>query len=188
MAVLVRGVEAAAFDLDQRNAERSIDIAIAAAIDRRHRHGRPGAYQASGRNLIRSARDGAAPLSFARSEGRGSKASGSAAGGIMVSTCARSPTTARARLARSLVVASHRSCCAARPNEPDRRGNNRRTRKERATRSRASSSFHPLQVITAWQRTRSLAAGNARSCHYRASAPRSGNPSRCWRARRHRAA
>src|SRR5262245_40937993 len=53
-----------------------------------------------------------APLSLARSEGRGSKASGSAAGGMMVSTCARSPTTARARLARSLVVATTRMLCA----------------------------------------------------------------------------
>src|SRR5262249_45008178 len=53
-----------------------------------------------------------APLSLTRSEGRGSKASGSAAGGMMVSTCARSPTTARARLARSLVVATTRMFCA----------------------------------------------------------------------------
>src|SRR6516162_8602630 len=49
-----------------------------------------------------------APLSLARSEGRGSKASGSVAGGMMVSTCARWPTTARARLARSPVVATTR--------------------------------------------------------------------------------
>src|SRR6266446_4165852 len=54
-----------------------------------------------------------APLSLARSEGRGSKASGSAAGGMMVSTCARSPTTARARPARSPVVATTRMFCAA---------------------------------------------------------------------------
>src|SRR5262249_31610025 len=53
-----------------------------------------------------------APLSLARSEGRGSKASGSAAGGMMVSTCARSPITARARLARSPVVATTRMVCA----------------------------------------------------------------------------
>src|SRR5215468_11304554 len=53
-----------------------------------------------------------ASLSLAKSEGRGSKASGSAAGGMMVSTCARSPTTARARLARSLVVATTRKVCA----------------------------------------------------------------------------
>src|SRR5262245_7284988 len=49
-----------------------------------------------------------APLSLARSEGRGSKASGSTAGGMMLSTCARSPVTARARLAKSLVVATRR--------------------------------------------------------------------------------
>src|ERR1700745_3517697 len=54
-----------------------------------------------------------APLGLARAEGRGSKASGSVAGGMMVSTCARSPTTARARLARSLVVATTRTVCAA---------------------------------------------------------------------------
>src|SRR6266704_4087050 len=53
-----------------------------------------------------------APLSRARSDGRGSKASGSAAGGMMVSTCARSPITARARLARSPVVATTRMFCA----------------------------------------------------------------------------
>src|SRR6516162_1439222 len=53
-----------------------------------------------------------APLSLARSEGRGSKASGSAAAGMMVSTCARSPVTARARLARSPVVATTRMFCA----------------------------------------------------------------------------
>src|SRR5215475_6771346 len=53
-----------------------------------------------------------APLSLARSEGRGSKASGSAAGGTMVSTCARSPATARARLPRSVVVATMRRPCA----------------------------------------------------------------------------
>src|SRR5262249_53672688 len=50
----------------------------------------------------------AAPLSLPRSEGRGSNASGSAAGGIMASTRGRSPATARARLARSPVVASMR--------------------------------------------------------------------------------
>src|SRR5262245_37786865 len=54
-----------------------------------------------------------APLSLAKSEGRGSKASGSAAAGMMVSTCARSPVTARARLARSPVVATTRMVCAA---------------------------------------------------------------------------
>src|SRR5262249_5475704 len=54
-----------------------------------------------------------APLSLARSEGRGSKASGSAAAGMMVSTCTRSPVTARARLARSPVVATTRTVCAA---------------------------------------------------------------------------
>src|SRR5262245_40976223 len=49
-----------------------------------------------------------APLSLVKSEGRGSKASGSVAGGIIVSTCARSPVMAWARLARSLVVATTR--------------------------------------------------------------------------------
>src|SRR5438105_10622325 len=55
----------------------------------------------------------AAPLSLARSEGRGSNASGSAAGGTIVSTSARSPATTRARLARSLVVATTRRLAAA---------------------------------------------------------------------------
>src|SRR5262245_54887908 len=49
-----------------------------------------------------------APLSRARSDGRGSKASGSVAGGMIVSTCAKSPVTARARAAISLVVATTR--------------------------------------------------------------------------------
>src|SRR5262249_9565329 len=55
----------------------------------------------------------AAPLSRARSDGRGSKASGSVAGGMMVSTCATSPVTARASVARSLVVATIRRLSAA---------------------------------------------------------------------------
>src|SRR5262249_12718214 len=54
-----------------------------------------------------------APLSLAKSEGGGSKASGSAAAGMMVSTRARSPVTACARLARSLVVATMRMLPAA---------------------------------------------------------------------------
>src|SRR5882672_3918249 len=53
-----------------------------------------------------------APLSLARSDGRGSKASGLVAGGTKASTCARSPVTARARLARSLVAATTRRLCA----------------------------------------------------------------------------
>src|SRR5438128_8358849 len=53
-----------------------------------------------------------APLSLARSDGRGSKLSGSAAGGTMLSTWASVAATKCARLARSVVVATIRSGCA----------------------------------------------------------------------------
>ena len=53
-----------------------------------------------------------APRSFAKSDGLGSNASASAAAGMICSTSARSPPTARVRLARSDVVATRRSSCA----------------------------------------------------------------------------
>src|ERR671930_424973 len=87
-----------------------------------------------------------APLSLARSEGRGSNASGSAAGGMMVSICARSPATACAMLARSLVVATTRMLAAAvratseRPNTHKRASTMRGLHRPRASRLRSELS------------------------------------------------